>query len=347
MKRTIEMKRIIFFLVIIGLLSSCKDSLLDKDFQGDDWFYLENNGAVMPVWVKGNKQSKVFILLLHGGPGDSDMYYDTHEAFIKLRNDYAVVYWDQRMSGASQGNAKPESMNVEQFVDDLGKVIALIRYKYDNPILFLLGHSWGGALGTAFLINPINQTFISGWIELDGGHNYENGFLYSIEWVRAKAEDQIALGKDVDYWRKEIEWYNSVSLTNANNVQRHTGNVDKLNGYYYDPSNNFGIQFSWLFNSPYSASALLNANYLIKYIDKPENWTLNYTPEMNNIKIPSLILWGRHDGVFPVALAQEAYDNIGADNKHLYIFEKSAHNACFEEPDMFVERVKLFINEYK
>jgi proline iminopeptidase len=68
---------------------------------------------------------------------------------------------------------------------------------------------------------------------------------------------------------------------------------------------------------------------------------------MNNFKIPSLILWGRHDGVFPVALSHEAYDNIGSDNKYIHIFENSAHNPNLEEPELFVESVKIFVDKYK
>jgi len=340
------MKKVISIIVITALFFSCGDFLLNNDFKGGDWFYLESKGAIMPVWVKGNKQSNVFLLLLHGGPGDSAMYYSTFDAFEKLEKDYALVYWDQRMSGAAQGNAKPESINLEQFVEDLEKVVTLIRHKYNNPALFLLGHSWGGTLGTAFLINPANQTNISGWIELNGGHNLKDGLIHSKEWVIEKAEEQIALGKDVNYWRKELAWYDNVIFSNDNAIFRHYDNLHKLNAYYVDTSNAFEAPFSWLFNSPYAISVFLNPYYGIKY-NNFELWNINLTPEMNKIKIPSLILWGKHDGVFPIVLAHEAYENIGSDNKYLHVFEYSAHNPCFEEPDLFVDRVRIFINEYK
>ena len=76
---------------------------------------------------------------------------------------------------------------------------------------------------------------------------------------------------------------------------------------------------------------------------------LNFVPEMYKIVVPTLILWGRHDGALPVELAQEAYDNIGTntDDKYIYIFENSAHRPTVEEPDLFVDRVKTFINKYK
>ena len=36
-----------------------------------DYFWVERNNAVMPVWVRGNIDSGVFIIHNHGGPGSS------------------------------------------------------------------------------------------------------------------------------------------------------------------------------------------------------------------------------------------------------------------------------------
>ena len=93
----------------------------------------------MPVWVQGNKSSNVFVIWLHGGPGGSSMGISSLPAFEQLQNEYAFVYYDQRGSGASQGNAKLESMTLNQFVDDLKKIVHLIRHKYNNPTIFLMG----------------------------------------------------------------------------------------------------------------------------------------------------------------------------------------------------------------
>ena len=48
------MKRLCILLILISLfVSSCSDVFLDSEFKGGDWFYLENKGAIMPVWVRG------------------------------------------------------------------------------------------------------------------------------------------------------------------------------------------------------------------------------------------------------------------------------------------------------
>ena len=76
---------------------------------------------------------------------------------------------------------------------------------------------------------------------------------------------------------------------------------------------------------------------------------LNLSPEMHKIKIPALVLWGRHDGSLPVELAQDAYDNLGTaeNDKYMHIFEYSGHTPFLEEEKDFIEKVKEFIEKYK
>jgi len=125
-----------------------------------------------------------------------------------------------------------------------------------------MGHSWGGTLGTAFLINPINQMHISGWIDINGGFNIKDGIgVHSVEWVKARATEEINLGNDVNHWNKEITWYNSNPnlFNNFNNINRHSENIEKLNGYIYDPSFTLELPMSTLlFSSPYTPFYGLN-----------------------------------------------------------------------------------------
>ncbi|MCL2012423.1 MAG: alpha/beta fold hydrolase [Cystobacterineae bacterium] len=340
-------KVVIILFAITLFLSSCGDFLLNDEFKGGDWFYLENAGAIMPVWVKGNKSSNTFVIFLHGGPGDTAMTVEP--AFKTLEKDYAFVYYDQRGSGIAQGNAKPESFTIEQFVEDLLKLVHLIRHKYNNPTLFLMGHSWGGALGTAYLVDAQNQQYISGWIEIDGASNFKVGLERSVDWVTNKAKEKIEAGEDVKHWKKELGWYGkSVVFDNYKVISRHVSNVDKLNGYVFDPSKKPHYGISDYLNSPLSLSVYLNSFNMLSNHNLNLN-EFNLTPEMHKITVPSLVLWGNHDGILPVELAYNSYNNLGThtNDKYLNIFEYSAHSPQLEEPELFVEKVKEFVEKYK
>jgi len=337
----------IFLTVVLMFFISCDDIFLSEEYKGGDWFYLENDSAIMPVWVRGNTSSNTFIIFLHGGPGNTSMTYAISAAHKKLQDDYALVYYDQRGSGMAQGNPKPQTFTVDKFVEDLDKIISLINYKYNCQSIFLIGKSWGGCFGTAYLLDNNRQSKIKGWIEEDGAHNFKMGMPLSIEWVKNKAQEKIDNGINASKWRDEIKWYNSEpDLFETENLLRHGNNLNDLNGIYYNPKNDPGNSFSWA--SPIPIFYQLTTLYITDH-NKFDLKNIDFSPEMHKITIPSMILWGRHDGTLPVDLAQNAYYSLGTDSskKYLYIFENSAHCASFEEPELWLSRMKEFIEKYK
>jgi pimeloyl-ACP methyl ester carboxylesterase len=340
-------KQFFLFIAILAFFISCDDMFLDKEYKGGDWFYIENDGAIMPVWVRGNLSSKTFIVFLHGGPGNTSMTYAASSTHKKLQNDYVLVYYDQRGSGMAQGNPKLETFTVEQFVEDLDKVIAVINHKYNCQSIFLMGKSWGGCFGTAYLLEKTCQNKIKGWIEEDGAHNFKLGMFLSREWVKGKAKEKINNGDNAGYWQKEINWYNSEpNISETDNLMRHGNNLNNLNGIYLNPDNDPGNSFS--FASPVPIFYQLTALYMINN-NRFDMKNIDYSPQMNKITIPSMILWGRHDGTLPVDLAQNAYDSIGTAqaDKYIHIFENSAHCPSFEEPELWLSKMKVFVEKYK
>ncbi|MNL88420.1 hypothetical protein D3C87_2181130 [compost metagenome] len=61
--------------------------------------------------------------------------------------------------------------------------------------------------------------------------------------------------------------------------------------------------------------------------------------------MPSLVLWGRHDGRLPVAMATTAFEGLGtpAASKSMKIFEHAAHEPHIDEPTAFADAVKGFV----
>jgi 4,5:9,10-diseco-3-hydroxy-5,9,17-trioxoandrosta-1(10),2-diene-4-oate hydrolase len=62
---------------------------------------------------------------------------------------------------------------------------------------------------------------------------------------------------------------------------------------------------------------------------------------LDNIKIPTLIIWGREDRLFPVRHACFAREKI--PDSHLYIFEQCGHMPNFERPEEFNSVVLNFL----
>src|SRR5215467_1786114 len=108
---------------VILLSASLLCTTCNKEFTGlsahaNEIFWVTNNGADMPIRVMGNTSSKVIILIIHGGPGDGSFDYEDART-ERLREKYAVAFWDQRNSGASAGNNNLNTLSLSQMISDL------------------------------------------------------------------------------------------------------------------------------------------------------------------------------------------------------------------------------------
>lgn len=327
----------------------------------DEYLYIYSEGAYLPVWIRGNTESGIFIVVIHGGPGGSSLPYRFYDSFEALEREYGVIYWEQRGSGSSQGNASVESLTTQEFTNDVGLVLDLLDALYEGegskpvePSYFLLGHSCGGRIGTAFLLDGDNQARVSGWIEVDGGHDYVHGIPLSFEWMRTRIMDILAEPdlsySDTRYWEKAREWYSSEGEVAKTGMWKHIDYVHRADGYIHDPAVldefNRNHRGEIVFASPsYYLAEGLNIVRVSRYYDF---MTFDYTPLLADITIPSLVLWGRHDGILPVELAYTTLEALGTPDadKSLHIFEESAHSPMLEEPEDFADVVSGFIETF-
>jgi len=59
-----------------------------------------------------------------------------------------LVYWDQRYSGMTQGHYDRSTMTPDQFIEDTEKIVETLQSQYPGKKLFMIGHSWGGTIGS-------------------------------------------------------------------------------------------------------------------------------------------------------------------------------------------------------
>lgn len=322
---------------MILLLAACT-----LNHRGTDSFWFRNEGADMPVWVRGNWDSDTMIVHLHGGPGGPGLLQDWMypEATEALEERYLMVWWDQRSSGIAQGNASGASLTMEQFVDDTDLLVDLLVEEYAPERLVLLGHSWGGALGTAYLLDTTRQSRFDAWIEVDGAHDSKTGFALSRQWVMEHADAAIARGEDVELWNEALAFYESTPVIGMEHLDPH-GRYLLASGAYAREPENVDMIGSALFG-PMSTAYFSNVSHIRDHLDYT---AIDLTEQMHTITLPSLVLWGRHDGVLPVTLAEQTIEDLGAEHEVLHIFERSGHSPQTEEPEAFVSAIESFLND--
>lgn len=335
---------LVFVLSTSIFISSCEK----ENFYQGDHFFVKNAGAEMPVYIKGNIESKVFILFVHGGPGGSASLASFIPVSRELEKDYAFAYWDQRALGLSQGNPDKKTFTVEQFVEDLDLVIDAINVRHNSPKIVIYGISWGGALGSAYLSTGNYQNKVAGFINMDSGHNLLDGLPKSVVFVKDYAQEQIDNGVKVDYWTEARDWCATVpDMTIADNYFKYDDYLVNINAYRHDPDQVVKgpeVGAAGVMNLYLSLAIFFNGRYLAKRFNILE---LNLSPQMANIKIPTMVIWGRHDGVNTIEMGFDAFNSIGGPdfaNKEMVILENSAHEGYIEEQELFMSSFRRFVD---
>lgn len=353
-KKMKTIKNILFALTLATLLSACEKMEIDSN-EAHDVFYLRNNDADMPVHVKGNTASKSFILLLHGGPGGSSFPYKYGDfpALSSLEDENAVVYLDQRCSGNSTGKFDPDKLTMSLMVEDLEKLIVLLKDIYGEDISILLfGHSWGVTLGYGFLTaNSQNQHQIEGFIAMDGIFNSPLLLKQQKTYISDLAERQIASGNCVNDWNKMLEDLAELDENDIDNFIEFNKLGGRVGSLMYNVDsiqvndNGYGgmLDPRYLVNTP--DYEMTYTNYIINLIAPLSDVLAHFdvTSKLQDIEIPVLLLTGRYDGVVPYTHNESALQYLGSANKSHVLFDHSGHSPFSSEPEKFIDVVTEFM----
>jgi len=134
------MKRILLAALLLALCSAGISRENPQPGQG----FIEVPGG--PVWYRVSGTGPgIPLLILHGGPGGRICGYSRLDVLGKER---PIVRYDQLGSGRSGRPDDPSLWTVERFVEELHTV----RQQLGLDEMHLLGHSWGGSLAAAYVL---------------------------------------------------------------------------------------------------------------------------------------------------------------------------------------------------
>lgn len=342
------LKIVVIPLFVLAMLSCSKESDDLNDLHKT--IYVRHKNADMPAYIHGNASEKVFLIILHGGPGGNGLVYRVNTIRTEIEKNNAIVYFDQRGSGNSQGNYSEEDVSVDLMAEDVLALAKVIKAKYgEDSKLFLMGHSWGGTLGTAALLK--SQKDFLGWIDVAGTHDPKGTYEEYKIVLKETANAQIALGNSIDYWQTILDLVQSVGPYSLDDLYRLNANCHKAEKKLADDMVINEAIADYDDDIPLENILTLqwNKSQISEILDvKNGLWEkVSFTNRLTEITIPSLVLWGKYDLVVPTVYAQEAFDNLGASDKELVIFDKSAHSPMFMEPRLFSDKVIEFINDHK
>lgn len=366
-RRSLRRRVAIVLALVVGLLLSLYLSVTVSPAP-ENSFWVERNDAVMPVWVRGNIESGVFVIFNHGGPGSSGTLESIIEAnpgdgqlgqespFKILEEDYAVVYWDQRHSGLSKGDVDPNDSQPDDFGLDLAAVVDAISERHDPDRLFLVGQSWGHFVALNYLTSldswPSNQAMIDGYIGYKGNH--EQGMAYEVarEALVAHAESSIEVGTDVEYWQGVVDFYQARPvLAEVSDYWTHYMYLDEVMGGSISVPDRISASVRASFLSPFNGFTYYSNNRATNQAEEFMELVVtdrSIRTTIDRLSVPTLLVYGRGDLIAPVEVGESIYREIGTSPEHkdLLVLEDSRHGAEGDDRPILQDAVIDFIEAY-
>ena len=255
------------------------------------------------------------LLLMHGGPGAD------HWTLWPLRrcaDHFTLVFYDHRCNGRSAG-APVSSMTWENLTADA----EALRQRLGFDHWAVLGHSFGGHVALEYALRYPDS--LSHLVLLDTGGDGR--------WARENAPDLLARR---GYSPEKVElvrrWFNGEFAPNEMfRIFMRIGDA-----YSHHPSLRPLVRdlMHGAWRSKFRGEALVIAGrHLLK------GWTV--MDRLGEIKVPTLVMAGRDDFVFPPECQSELA--AGIPNVRLQIIERAGHNPHVEQTAEVIEAITDFI----
>lgn len=325
------MHNVIFTALICILLGACKKEDLAKPGalvpltvdQNNELPSLEINGTLLHVESHGNP-SDPLLVIIHGGPGGD--YRSMLNAKVFANEGFYVVFYDQRGSGLSKREDKSqyEKVNaVQQFIDDLHSLINHFQ-KSPSQKVYLLGHSWGAMLATAY-INQNPQRISGAILAEPGGFTWPQTKEYlsrsnKIKFFSEALNDaifpeQIISGRS----EQEVLDYKACFFSNYENAPGNTvGNAGP-----YPFWRNGAVAFSSL-------------------IDNAERNSFDFTGNLNQYPNKILFLYSEHNKAYGLSWAEKVAAPYR--DKEIQLVYNCGHEMLYFGWEDLYPKVKNYLN---
>jgi proline iminopeptidase len=255
-------------------------------------------------------------IVVHGGPVLDHGYLRPHLA--PLGRDLELVYYDQRLSGRSDGVVDSASVRLATFVDDL----EAIRAALGLGRVHLVAHSWGGLIALSYALAHPERVHSLVLV----GPNPPSAALWQAE-QRAEAaaltpEDTAgagALRASAAFEAREPEAVQAV-LKHA------------FRSSFHDPERAEALRFHI---EPDYAERSRQFGYVL-----PDLTSYDLVDELAGLAVPTLLVYG----------ADEPGRSIGGDEllgalpqATRVVIERAGHFPFIEEPEAFLAAVRDFL----
>lgn len=293
---------------------------------------VELGGIKQSILIRGKDKRNPIILFLHGGPGYPQIAY-ARKYQHKLENDFIVVNWDQRGSGKSyHWNMSDEDLQIENLIQDTLELTEYLKRKFNQPKIFIVGHSWGSLLAT-WTVQKYPEHFYA-YIGVGQVANSPLGEQLSYQFAleEAKKQNNEQAIKDLKLIgappyknpRKDTTLERKWVTAFGGSERKSNSYRELIKGILLAPEYSWADGIQLVLGDSFSRSAIL-----------PQTKNTNLLETVPELKVPVYLCMGRYDYMTPSEVAYSYYEKLITPDKKFIWFEESAHFPHFEEIDKF------------
>ncbi len=278
----------------------------------DTEIYFDIDGmGLVPDGPRMREKPPAFII--HGGPGGE--HSDLKTGFAPLAQQAQLVYFDHRGQGRSaRGDAS--TYTLDENVQDM----EALRLHLGLGAIVSIGTSYGGMVAMAHAARyPESVSHLV--LVVTAAHAGFNARAQAIVAERGTPEQQAVCAQlwqgALDTEDKMRHYYAVMGPLYARHFDAQTAQAGRARGIYSPEA----------LNRAFAPGGFLQ--------------TYDLRPELAAIRVPTLIIGGRHDWICPPEFSQEIHRLIAGSQ--LEIFEDSSHSVRADEPERLLQVIRDFL----
>jgi pimeloyl-ACP methyl ester carboxylesterase len=292
--------------------------------------YISIGGLEQSILIRGENVNNPLMLFLHGGPGTAQIGF-APKFQGDLEKNFIVVNWDQRGAGLSYSkDIRIEDITIENMANDTVELIEYLLKRFNQPKLYLVGHSWGTILG--LLVTKKVPNLIYAYIGIGQVVNMKEGEKISYDYTIRKAKNLKNKKALKELMRVE---FNPADLKYLR-VQRKW--LTKFGGSFIGITKYNLIYSNILFATEYTMKdwmSYIKAGKFSLYALWNQVLDINFLETAPKLDIPIYFFAGKHDFQTPFQLVEQYFHTLKCPNKELIWFENSGHLLNYEEYQKF------------
>jgi pimeloyl-ACP methyl ester carboxylesterase len=293
------------------------------------------NGSEQWISIRGHDTRKPVLLFLAGGPGGSQLSTERF-ALGGLEEHFVVVNWEQPGAGKSFDAVDRSTITVERYIEDAHALILILRERFGQEKVYVLGESWGSALGIMLVQRypELFHAFIGTGQMVAFLENDQMCYDFALKWAAERGDmtkvEKLLKQGPPPYYDKDVAWEQNTYL------------MDTFTYMNQNPAiTNNGFN-TWRDLAAPEYGLYDKVNWFRGVLDTlgvvyPQLWDVDFRTQAAQLDVPIYFLIGRYDINAPTVLTEQYFEVLEAPHKEIVWFEHSGHNPWVSESERFVQ----------